>query len=85
MKGDPRIQRHGLIQDFRFWFSDSFQQWNLISGFQLLVGFRIPRDVFWNPNPMQDSTFNKQKFSQNPHFLSWEGGFHEPLIFGNLC
>lgn len=51
MKGDPRIQRHGLIQDSRFWFSDSFHQWNLISGFQLLVGFRIPRDVFWNPNP----------------------------------
>ena len=50
MKGDPRIQRHGLIQDSRFWFSDSFHQWNLISGFQLLVGFGIPRDVFWNPN-----------------------------------
>ena len=80
MKGNPRIQRHGLIQDSRFWFSDSFHQWNLID-------FGIPDSSRCIPeSKSQDSTFNKQKFSQNPDFLSWEGGFHNKkhLIFGNL-
>ena len=85
MKGSPRIQSHGLIQDSRFWFSDSFHQWNLISRIPVVSG--IPDSSRCIPDSKsQDSTFNKQKFSQNPYILSWEGGFHEKhLMLGNLC
>ena len=58
------------LPDSIYWIPDLFQ-WNLDSGFELLVGFRIPTPVFRIPRPripdstrknFQDSGFQMQKF-----------------------
>ena len=58
------------IPDSIYWIPDLFQ-WNLDSGFELLVGFRIPTPVFRIPRPripdstsknFQDSGFQMQNF-----------------------
>ena len=53
------------------WLDSSLCQWNLDSGFQSTVWFRIPWAVFWIPKT-QDSRFQKPKFSRfrNPDSLT---------------
>ena len=69
------------IPDSIYWIPDLFQ-WNLDSGFELLVGFRIPTPVFRIPRPripdstsknFQDSGFQMKKFSgfRNPDSFTW--------------
>ena len=41
----PHVRESKTALDSNYWIPDLFQ-WNLDSGFQLLVGFRIPTDVF---------------------------------------
>ena len=55
----------------------SLCQWNLDSGFQSFVGFRIPRLSCIPDSKTQDSRFNKQTIHgfQNPDFLTWGGKY----------
>ena len=64
-----------------YWIPDLFQ-WNLDSGFELLVGFRIPTPVFRIPKPripdstsknFQDSGFQMQIFPgfRDPDSFTW--------------
>ena len=72
------------IPDSRYW-NSSLSQWNLDSGFQSLVGFRILWTVFRIPRPrisvftlskfLPDFGFHEQNFPhsgiRNPDFLTW--------------
>ena len=69
------------LPDSIYWIPDLFQ-WNLDSGFELLVGFRIPTPVFRIPRPripdstsknFQDSGFQMQKVPGfwNPDSFTW--------------
>ena len=72
------------IPDSRYW-NSSLSQWNLDSGFQSLVGFRILWTVFRIPRPrisvftlskfFPDFGFHEQNFQhsgiRNPDFLTW--------------
>ena len=76
-KGLPHVRESKTVLDSGFHTVDSsLCQWNLDSGFHLLVGFRIPGAVFWIPNSRiphstskisPNSGFQKQKF---PGFLN---------------
>ena len=59
------------IPNSNYWIQDLFQ-WNLDSGFQLLVGFRIPTAVS-SDSKAQDSGFHEEKFPRfrNPDCLTW--------------
>ena len=57
-----------------------FSSVELISGFQLLVGFRIPRDVFWNPNPRIPNLTSKSFPRILISFLGKEG-FMRSLLY----
>ena len=85
MLGNPRhswiLDSTPWIPDSIYWIPDLFQ-WNLDSGFELLVGFRIPTPVFRIPRPripdstsknFQDSGFQMQKFPgfRNPDSFTW--------------
>ena len=50
-KGLPHVRESKTVLDSGFHTVDSsLCQWNLDSGFHLLVGFQIPEAVFWIPN-----------------------------------
>ena len=50
-KGLPHVRESKTVLDSGFHTVDSsLCQWNLDSGFHLLVGFQIPGAVFWIPN-----------------------------------
>ena len=89
MLGNPRhswiLDSTPWIPDSIYWIPDLFQ-WNLDSGFELLVGFRIPTPVFRIPRPripdstsknFQDSGFQMQKFPgfRNPDSFTWGDWF----------
>ena len=73
MQGNPRESTTVLDSEFNAmdsWFQvldSSFCQWNLDSGFQLLVGCWTPCSVFRNPKPrIPDSTRQKFHGFRNP-------------------
>ena len=66
---------HAVDSRFRHWIPDHCQ-WNLDSGFQSLVGFRIPKPVFRIPIP-------KTPNSRSKYFQDIQDGKNAFLDFKN--
>ena len=71
------------LPDSIYWIPDLFQ-WNLDSGFELLVGFRIPTPVFRIPRPRSpDSTSKISKIPDSKCKNFPDSGIRIPLQGGN--
>ena len=68
------------LPDSIYWIPDLFQ-WNLDSGFELLVGFRIPTPVFRIPRPrIPDST--SKNFPDSGIRIRLKGA--NALVYGSI-